>query len=309
MVVDHGSLLFNCPNLSACISSAPLVLFSSLPASTRSRSHPDSSSSFVHIIISHHRVYRSSTPHPQQIHNTTIMGVGSVALRIFGNGIRILQFLASAVILGIFSYYLAVLKDHHLPIATWIRAVEGMSGAATLYALLGSLFTLCLAGITFFGFIAMVLDFCFVGCMVAIAVLTRDGTQTCSGNVHTPLGNGPTDSQATGYGDNGFGFGSGETVTYLPNLRLACRLEKTAFALSIIAAGLFVISFFIQIPMARSHRREKRFGPSPSNGYTYGSTRGRFWRRNKNINHDATANTLPGHPTPGEVENGYKPEL
>jgi hypothetical protein len=157
-------------------------------------------------------------------------------LRIFSNGIRILQFLASAVILGIFSYYLAVLADHKLPIATWIRAVEGMSGAATLYALLGSLFTMCLGGVMFFGFIAMVLDFCFVGCMIAIAVLTRDGTQTCSGSVTTPLGNGPVDSNAVGYGANGFGFGNGQNATYMPNLGLACRLEKTVFAVSIIAA-------------------------------------------------------------------------
>lgn len=164
------------------------------------------------------------------------MGFGSVLLRIVGNGVRVLQFLASAVILGIFSYYLAVLKDHNLHIATWIRAVEGLSGAATLYALLGSLFTICLAGVTFFGFIAMVLDVCFVGAMIAIAVLTRDGTQTCSGNVNTPLGNGPTDSKAEGYGKDGFGFGNGEAVTYLPNLALSCRLEKTAFAVSIIAA-------------------------------------------------------------------------
>lgn len=234
------------------------------------------------------------------------MGVGNVLLRVVGNGIRVLQFLAAAVILGIFSYYLAVLKDHHLHIATWIRAVEGLSGAACLYALLGSLFTLCLAGVTFFGFVAMVLDVCFVGAMVAIAVLTRDGTQTCSGSVHTPLGNGPTNSHADGYGKDGFGFGSGETVTYLPNLGLACRLEKTAFAVSIIAAGLFVISFFLQIPMTRSHKREKRFGPSPANGYTSGSTRNRFWRRGKKTNPDTTGNALPGHPTPGDIEGGYK---
>jgi hypothetical protein len=164
------------------------------------------------------------------------MGLGNVLLRVFADGVRVLQFLASAVILGIFSYFLAVLADHHLPIATWIRAVEGMSGAATLYALLAALFTLCLGGVMFFGFIAMVLDACFVGCMIAIAVLTRDGTQTCSGSVITPLGNGPVDSNAVGYGSDGFGFGSGQNVTYLPNLGLACRLEKTVFAVSIIAA-------------------------------------------------------------------------
>jgi len=58
--------------------------------------------------------------------------------------------------------------------------------------------------------------------------------------------------------------------------------------------------------MARHHQREKRFGPSPANGYTYGSRR--FWRRNKRTHPDVNADTLPGHPTPGEVETGYKPE-
>lgn len=163
------------------------------------------------------------------------MGLGTILLRIFANGIRVLQFFAGAVMLGIFSYFLAVLANHHLPIATWIRAVEGIAGAATLYGLLGSVLTFCLGGITFFGFIAMVLDFCFVGGMIAIAVMTRQGTQSCSGNVTTPLGSGPSNSKAAGFGSNGFGFGSGETVTYLPDLGLACRLEKTVFAVSIIA--------------------------------------------------------------------------
>lgn len=166
---------------------------------------------------------------------TANMGLGGIILRIFSNGIRILQFFAAAVILGIYSYFLAVLANHHLPIAKWMRAVEGMAGAATLYALLGSLFTVCLGGIMFFGFLAMVLDVCFIGAMVAIAVLTRDGTQQCTGTVHTPLGTGPADSKAVGYGKNGFGFGHGETLTYFPNLGLACRLEKAVFAVSIIA--------------------------------------------------------------------------
>ncbi|KAL1963115.1 hypothetical protein VTN77DRAFT_8658 [Rasamsonia byssochlamydoides] len=235
------------------------------------------------------------------------MGLGGIILRIFSNGIRVLQFLASAVILGIFSYFLAVLANHDLPIAKWMRAVEGLSGAATLYALLGSLFTVCLGGIMFFGFIAMVLDVCFIGAMIAIAVMTRGGTQKCTGNVNTPLGNGPADSKAIGYGANGFGFGHGETLTYFPNLGMACRLEKAAFAVSFIAMFFFIVSLFLQIPMARYHQREKRFGPSPANGYTYGTGRRRFWR-NRRTNPDATVDTLPSHPTPGEVETGYKAE-
>lgn len=63
--------------------------------------------------------------------------------------------------------------------------------------------------------------------------------------------------------------------------------------------------------MVRNHRREKRFGPSPANGYTSGSNRRRgFWRRNKKAAPfpGAADNALPGHPTPGEVETGYKAE-
>lgn len=73
---------------------------------------------------------------------------------------------------------------------------------------------------------------------------------------------------------------------------------------------LFLVSVSIAIPMVRSHHREKRFGPSPANGYTSGSARRLgFWRRNKATNPDAAAvDTIPGHPTPGEVESGYKPE-
>jgi hypothetical protein len=58
--------------------------------------------------------------------------------------------------------------------------------------------------------------------------------------------------------------------------------------------------------MARHQQREKRFGPSPANGYTSGSRRGAFWRRNRRTGAAAPADALPGHPTPGEVENGYK---
>ena len=72
--------------------------------------------------------------------------------------------------------------------------------------------------------------------MIAIAVMTRHGADSCKGTVNTPLGTGPVNSQAAGYGKNGFGFGGGENVTYLPKLGLACRLNSAAFAVSIIGA-------------------------------------------------------------------------
>ena len=109
-----------------------------------------------------------------------------------------ISFCCAAIILGIYSYFLAVLADRDLHIATWKKAVEGLAGAATLYAILAILLTCCLAGVTFFSFLGLVLDILFVGAMIAIAVLTRQGAHSCSGNVSTPLGSGNANSNAVG---------------------------------------------------------------------------------------------------------------
>ncbi|KAJ5894818.1 hypothetical protein N7495_006509 [Penicillium taxi] len=219
------------------------------------------------------------------------MGAGGVILRFFGLAIRALQFLDSAVILGIFSYFLAILHHHDQPIAQWIRAVEGLSGAATLYGLLGTLFVCCLGGVTFFAFIAVVLDVCFVGAMVAIAVMTRKGTQKCTGTVNTPLGSGPASDDIAKLNND---------LSY----HLSCELEKVTFAVSIIGIFFFLISILFTVLLARHHKREKRFGPSPTNGYTSGS-RSKWFSRNKQSPETAPADTLPVYPTPNEVEMGH----
>ncbi|KAL4963591.1 uncharacterized protein BDV14DRAFT_89738 [Aspergillus stella-maris] len=222
------------------------------------------------------------------------MGAGGIVLRFFNLAIRILQFLASAVILGIYSYFLAKLAQHDLHIPTWMKAVEGLSGAATLYALLGSLLTCCLGGVTFFAFLAIALDVCFVGAMIAIAVMTRDGTNTCSGTVDTPVGTGVDGTDAPSGVDYGY----------------ACMLEKVVFAVSIIGIFFFLISILFQFLLGRHHKREKRFGPSPTNNYTYGSGTKRrgFWNRNKRSPDAVTGDDiLPAHTTPQDVgeTNGY----
>ncbi|KAE8356006.1 hypothetical protein BDV28DRAFT_12016 [Aspergillus coremiiformis] len=217
------------------------------------------------------------------------MGFGGFILRFFNLAIRILQCLDGAVILGIFSYFLAVLSRHDQAIPQWIKATEGLSGAATLYGLLGILFTCCLGGIAFFAAVAVVLDVCFVGAMIAISIMTRNGTQKCTGLVDTPLGSG--DSNAEGPSKTTYGF--------------ACELEKVAFAVAIIGIFFFLISILFQILYARHHKREKRFGPSPANGYTYGSRPRAFWRRKKN-RPDAISgdDMLPTHPSPLDVTPG-----
>lgn len=113
--------------------------------------------------------------------------------------------------------------------------------------------------------------------MIAIAILTRDGASSCSGNVRTPLGNGPASTDSSGYGN--FGAGDNENLTYAVSLRTACKLNTAAFAVSIIAAILFLITAGLQVALVRHHKKEKRYGPSPKNNYTSGFGKRKFWQR------------------------------
>ena len=152
--------------------------------------------------------------------------IGGAFLRIFQTIVRIIQCLASILVLGIYSYFLAVLSHHHQPIASRYKAVEGMSGAAVLYGLFAVILTIFLGGITFFGFLAVVLDVCFIACYIAIAWYNRDGTQNCSHYVNTPLGSGNANNGKSSNLYNSDGFG--------PDLTKACRLEKAVLAVAIV---------------------------------------------------------------------------
>ncbi|KAF2161770.1 hypothetical protein M409DRAFT_58846 [Zasmidium cellare ATCC 36951] len=200
------------------------------------------------------------------------------ALRLFQTFLYALAFCCSAVILGIYSYFLSVLADRDIAIPTWEKAVEGLSGAAVLYLIFAVILTCCLGGIQVFAFLALVLDICFVGAMIAIAVMTRHGASSCSGIVNTPLGTGEANSHAAGFNGD-FGFGDNDTLTYAVSLHTACRLNTAAFAVSIIAAILFLITAGMQVLLVRHHKKEKRYGPSPSNNYTSGFGKRKFWQR------------------------------
>jgi len=191
------------------------------------------------------------------------MALGGLILRFGQTGLRVLEFGCAAVILGIYSYFLAVLADKNIHIPTWEKAVTGMSGAATLYTIFGILFTLLLGGVSFFAAIAVFLDICFVGCFVAITYYTRQGAHSCRGIVNTPLGTGLDSQDAPGAGDWGY----------------VCRLNTACFAVAIINIFLFLLTAGGQMLLARHHKREKRFGPSPANNYTAGTGRQPFWKR------------------------------
>ncbi len=116
------------------------------------------------------------------------MGAGSgLALKFVQWFVRGIQFCCAALVLAVYSYFLATLHNHNLPIGSSIKAVEGISGVAVLYTILGLLLLCCLAGHPFTSFIAIVLDVAFVAGFIYIATANRDGAGSCSGQVNTPF--------------------------------------------------------------------------------------------------------------------------
>lgn len=86
--------------------------------------------------------------------------------------------------------------------------------------------------------------------------------------------------------------------------------------LTFFSSFFFIFSILTEVALARHHRKEKRFGPSPANNYTsgYGShaTTGaaaagggglfsRLFGRKRDVDTTADENMLPKHTTPGEL--------
>jgi hypothetical protein len=120
------------------------------------------------------------------------MPLGGAMLKSAQSAIRVLQLLSSIVILGIFSYFLASLTRHSQYKPKWVKAVEGIAGAAVLWTLIATLLTCFIGGLTGFGALALLLDILFIGAFIAVAVMNRGGTRSCDGYVSTPLGDGNT---------------------------------------------------------------------------------------------------------------------
>ncbi len=156
------------------------------------------------------------------------MGAGSgVALKSLQWFVRGVQFCCAALVLAIYSYFLATLHNHDLPIDTWVRAVEGISGIAVLYTAFGLLLLCCLAGHAFASFIAIVLDVAFCAAFIYVASANRGGASSCTGDVSTPFGTGDAETGKVSSGSDGF--------TVLPSLKAACKLESACLAVSIVA--------------------------------------------------------------------------
>ncbi|KAH9901869.1 hypothetical protein F4778DRAFT_781755 [Xylariomycetidae sp. FL2044] len=228
------------------------------------------------------------------------MGKSGFALKLLQWFIRGVQFCCCALILALFSYFLAVGSHENYQTPTWTRAVEGISGVGVLYTIIGLLLLCCLAGHPFTSFIAIVLDIAFAGAFVYVAVANRGGASSCNGNnLNTPFGTGNARDTILNNDD-------------LPTFHTVCQMESAVLAVSIVAIILFLLSAVVEFVLVRHRRKENRFGPSPANNYTSGSGSrgggifGRF-RRNK----QATAedpNALPQFTHPNDVRPSYTTE-
>lgn len=59
------------------------------------------------------------------------------------------------------------------------------------------------------------------------------------------------------------------------------RRHFTSFKSTDEPSILFLVSALVQLALGKHHQKERRFGPSPANGYTRG-TGVKFWQRRKN---------------------------
>jgi len=229
------------------------------------------------------------------------MAFGGAALKGLSIFLRFIEFCCAAIILGISVYYLVILHNHGLHIATYIRAVTGISGAAVLYTIIALLLVCCLGGITFFSLLGILFDLAFTGAFIYTAWAYRGGADSCKGSVSTPLGDGNENDDVPD-GNGGF--------THLPSLHTACKLETAAFAVAIVGIVFFFLSIFVELGLMRHHKKEKAFGPSPNNGYTAGSPKRKFWQRKRTHDVEMTSakrhpDALPPHTAPSDIRASY----
>ncbi|KAM7217422.1 hypothetical protein V8F06_007171 [Rhypophila decipiens] len=232
------------------------------------------------------------------------------ALRMIQWFTRAVEFCCAVVILALFSYFLATLASNNLAVGQWIRAVEGIAGAAVLYTLVALLLLFCVAGHPFLSSIFIFLDICFVGAFIYIASANRHGAGSCDGQVTTALGTGNANTSIV---DNGHGG----VVTLDPNLHQACKMQSACLAVAILGLLFFILSAILEGLLIRHRRKERRFGPSPINGYTsgYGKTPSspshppkqgffsRFSKRNRRRQGTDNSDVLPAHPHPDDLRD------
>ncbi|KAK6502075.1 hypothetical protein TWF481_009886 [Arthrobotrys musiformis] len=188
---------------------------------------------------------------------------------------RALQFLGTLFNTGALTYFIVRLANRDL-ITGKALAVEIISGAGLLWSVFALVFSICLLQKSFFQFFTVFGDVLFVGGFIAVTVLLGDAWDgDCSA------------------GDI--------TVSWLQrggnNLVANCRLIRGIFIVSIVLCVLFFITILTALLAHWSSKKDRAYGPSPANNYTYG--RG---KKNKNRDLETAAITGPAL-VPPAVDN------
>ncbi|KAH6871640.1 hypothetical protein B0T10DRAFT_260356 [Thelonectria olida] len=210
-------------------------------------------------------------------------------------GLKCLQWLirgnqlgSATLMLAVYSYFLATLAAHDFDISRHIRAVEGISGSAVLYGLLGVLLICCIGGVPMASFIAIILDTGFLACFIYVAVANKHGAGNCRGEVDTPYGRGLAKSRIKGKRGS----------LALPTYRVACQLQTACLATAIIAVLFFFFSIILDVALARNHygtnrRENKGYGYQEQNGFLGGASQQGPW--------DDVPDHLPTHIHPEDM--------
>ncbi|KAM5341490.1 hypothetical protein ACJ41O_014521 [Fusarium nematophilum] len=203
--------------------------------------------------------------------------------------LRGVQLFSSALILSVYSYFLATLAAHDFDISTSIRAVEGISGSGVLYGILGVLLACCVGGFPLASVIAIVLDTAFFGCFVYVAVANKHGGGGCKGEVDTPYGKGLARSRVKGRRGS----------LALPTYRVACQLQTACLAAAVISIVFYFISCLVSIALSRQYYKKDR---RENEGYGY-SERGFLGRSTQQEIPATTPDNLPTHPQPEDMSD------
>lgn len=173
------------------------------------------------------------------------------AHRLIQTTLYLLCLCVAGVVGGIYGYFLSYLTLHELPVSASTKAIEGISSATVLYTLINAISTCFLDDRPLLGIISFVLDMCFAGGFIAIAVLTRHSISSCSGYLHTPLGSGVSYSTPPSNKDQ---------AGRVPYLWFVCSLDKAVFAVSIVAIVILVTTAVMQLLRFRRQNWKKPFG-------------------------------------------------
>ncbi|KPM38569.1 hypothetical protein AK830_g7997 [Neonectria ditissima] len=202
--------------------------------------------------------------------------------------LRGVQLCSAALVLAVYTYFLATLAAHGFDVSTQIRAVEGISGSGVLYGLIGVLLICCIGGLPIASLIAIVLDTGFLACFIYVAVANKHGAGNCKGEVITPYGRGLAKSRVKGKRGS----------LALPTYRVACQLQTACLAASIIVIIFFLISILLDIALARNHYSKNRDG---NKGYGYGERSGLPDRMSEQGPWEMVPDNLPTHPHPDDM--------